>query len=312
MNKLDVKRFFEKFDTDSTIQRVDASHPLDIYFGLSSEGYKTLFVFSMVKFPKLKSSKGISIVEYKKLDEYILTFKLVDTSIEELFYVFCADMVDSTRNCTKIQGNSSIINRYLKWQTLFAKKKLNLLLEDEIKGLIGELLFLKEFAMRKYGETDGLNSWVGPFGCDQDYSIRDTWYEIKSINSGAKTISISSLEQLDNKDKGYLVVLELDKTSNINDKSITLNTLIENIKSNFKEMSNKEKFENILFNFGYVKDDDYDEFCYKLSSIKMYRVAQDFPKLLRSNIPNGIVGAKYEISTVEVKNFYEGDIKWQD
>lgn len=309
MNKLEVKKFFEEFNIDSTMQRVDATHPLDIYLGLSDEGYKTLFVFSSSKFPRLKSSKGISIVQYKKQGDFILTFKLVDNSIEELFYVFCADMIDSTRRCTKLQGNSSIINRYLKWQSLFAKRKLNLLSEDEIKGLIGELIFLKEFAIKNYGETDGLSSWVGPFGCDQDYSIHDVWYEIKSVNSGTKTIDISSLEQLDCKYEGHLVVVELDKTSNVNDKAITLNTLIASIMNGFQLMSNKDKFESILFNFGYVKDEEYDEFCYKLSGIKKYCVGPKFPKLLRTNVPNGVVEAKYEISTASIKDYYEGDIK---
>ncbi len=308
MNKLEVKKFFETFDNESTLQRVDATHPLDLYLGLSDEGYKTLFVFSMEKFPKLKSSKGISIVEYKKKDEYILAFKLIDDSIEELFYVFCADMIDSTRYCLKTQGNSGVVNRYLKWQTLFEKQRLNMLSEDEIKGLIGELLFLKQFAIAKHGEANGLNSWVGPFGCDQDFSIDNLWYEIKSVNSGAKTVEISSLEQLGNKDKGYLVVVELDKTSNVDANAIDINSLIESMMKSFQDIANRGKFENIIFDFGYIKLDDYCEYCYKLSSMKMYKVEQDFPKLLRGNVPKGVVAAKYEISTSCIKDFYEGDV----
>lgn len=308
MNKREIKDFFGKFNLNSTMQRIDATHPLDIYLGLSDEGYKTLFVMSKYEFDNVKSSKGILVTQYKKEDENILTFKLNDKSIEDLFYIFCSDIIEATRHSQKVHGNSAIINRYLKWKELFAKEKLKILSEKEIKGLIGEILFLNKYMIPTFGEENAINSWLGTMGSDQDYVINSTWYEIKSINSGAKGIEISSMEQLDIDTIGKLVVVELNKTATTSKNAINLNTLIENTLNNLQSMQAKEKFEEIIFNFGYIKDDEYDNYCFEMKRMKTYLVDENFPRIRRKLIPNEIISINYEISTSEIEKYYKGDI----
>lgn len=308
MNKKEIKDFFDKFNLNSTMQRVDATHPLDIFLGLSDEGYKTLFVISKYEFENVKSSKGIIVNQYKKNNENILTFKLNDKAIEDLFYIFCSDIIESTRHSQKVNGNSAIINRYLKWKELFAKQKLKILSESEIKGLMGELLFLNKFMIPTYGEDKAMNSWLGPMGADQDYVVDTTWYEVKSINSGAKGIEISSIEQLDIDKDGKLVVVELNKTAPVASNSLNLNALIENILSNLNSLKAKEKFEEILFNFGYIKDEDYDNYCFEMKRMKTYLVNKNFPRVRKNVIPNEVISLKYELSTAEIEKFYKGDI----
>lgn len=308
MSKKNIKEFFDKFNLNSTMQRIDATHPLDIFLGLSDEGYKTLFVISKYEFENVKSSKGIIVNQYKRDNEHILTFKLSDKSIEDLFYVFCSDIVESTRYTQKINGNAAIVDRYLKWKELFAKQKLKILSEPEIKGIIGELLFLNKYMIPTFGEDKAINSWLGPMGADQDYIIDSTWYEIKSINSGAKGIEISSVEQLDIDKDGTLVVVELNKTTSVSHNSITLNGMVDEVLNNLNGIKAKEKLEEILFNFGYIRDEEYDNYCFEMKRMKTYLVNERFPRLRRKCIPSEIIAIKYEISTAEIEKYYKGDI----
>lgn len=308
MDKQEVKQFFDNFSRSSTMQRIDAKHPLDIFLGLSDEGLKTLFVISKIEFGDVKSSKGILVNEYKKDNENILTFKLKDKTIEDLFYIFCSDIIESTRYSQKTNGNAAIINRYLKWRELFAKQKLKILSESEIKGLIGEILFLKKYMIPTFGEEKAINSWLGTMGADQDFVIDSTWFEIKSINSGAKGIEISSIEQLDTNEDGKLIVIELNKTASTSSNAINLNELIENTLNGLNNINAKEKFEEIIFNFGYIKDEEYNNYTFEMKRMKTYLVDCNFPRIRRNIIPNEIIALKYEISTSEIEKFYKGDI----
>ena len=64
-----------------------------------------------------------------------------------------------------------IIEQYEKWQKLLQKASDSILATNEQKGLIGELIFLKEM-IDKEGIEKTLTAWTGPEGSDQDFKRR--------------------------------------------------------------------------------------------------------------------------------------------
>ena len=67
----------------------------------------------------------------------------------------------------------------------------------ELRGLVGELLYLERVAIPKYGIEAAVACWVGPKGADQDFVSQDKRIEVKTIREGADRVRISSAEQLD-------------------------------------------------------------------------------------------------------------------
>ena len=87
--------------------------------------------------------------------------------------------------CEKAGKEMAISNAVVRWKywlELFGKKKGTLLDKSEIKGLIGELLLLKDKFIPEYGVTDAIASWMGPMLGHKDFEIADTWYEVKAVN----------------------------------------------------------------------------------------------------------------------------------
>ena len=128
MDKQEVKQFFDNFSRSSTMQRIDAKHPLDIFLGLSDEGLKTLFVISKIEFGDVKSSKGILVNEYKKDNENILTFKLKDKTIEDIIefhYHF--------ENIHPFQDGNGRIGRLIMFKECLTNNIVPFIIEDEIK-----------------------------------------------------------------------------------------------------------------------------------------------------------------------------------
>jgi len=281
---------------------VDESHPLKLYVGIDEEGrYALEYMGSFVHNKNVKSSKLIEINHYKmSKDKRSMVLSLTDTSCLREFCIFCNDLVDSTSKLSKFskKGYETLCNLYFTWQKMF-KSHSEILSEHEIKGLIGELLFLKDEMFPLWGISNSISSWTGPDASKKDFSIENTWYEIKTIEYGKKTVGISSLEQLESLVDGVLVVYQLEKMSS-GFNGITLNNLINEILHMVSLLPDKQLFIDKLHKVGFSFSDVYDEYVYDKRELSKYRVNESFPKLVKNRVPQAIAKAAYEITLSEI------------
>ena len=178
-----------------------------------------------------------------------------------------------------------------------------LLSENQIIGLIGELLFLKEL-MTKISIISAISSWSGPDPTHKDFSYDNKRYEIKSIHNYKNTVLISSIEQLDSEVDGHLVIYEFEKMSPNYD-GITLNKIIFNISRMINSESINDLFVDKLRKVGYAYDDIYDTYVYEQKNKSSYNVNCDFPRLKRESLHEGIGKVKYEILISQIQKFLE-------
>lgn len=286
-------------------QRVDDSHILDLYIGKDSFSQDTLLLISDTEPVNIFSAQIIQVNILKRNDgKWSLSFSLLDNNFEDLFCHFCEDMIKSSRLLAdKKQGSYFICDRYVKWQNMLTKYKYGLLSETQIKGLIGELYFLKNILIPLHGEKMAVYSWIGPEKTDQDFMYKDFWYEVKSTVSGAGSIKISTIEQLDTNREGELVVIYLDKTSYADERKITLNSIYHQILDSLLDDNLKYKLNDILLNMGYCERNEYNEYLFKFSGLVRYAVNKEFPCIRRSDIPDSIINTKYELSLPSIHKY---------
>ncbi len=293
----------------NSFKRVDETHPLDIYIGTDNFSRRTLFFISDNEPINMSSSQIINVSAGKRADSrWGVSFTLLDNKYEDIFDRFCNDIIESSRSIVdKARGSEYICNRYIKWQNMLSKSKGELLSSSSIKGLIGEIFFLKKYLIPLYGQDIALNSWIGPEKADQDFVCPNTWYEVKSTDSGTKEVSIASIEQLDVTSKGELVIVYLDKTSNADNSKITINKIFEEVRDSLENDDLKNKLSGILLNLGYFPRPEYDEPAYKFSKMERYLVNEKFPSMRRNNLPQAIVNSKYQLSISLINNFLKVD-----
>ena len=310
MNKQSFNEFFRNISEIDSFKRVDVAHILDLYLGLDQRSRYTLFLNSKVKAEDIISSKLIDVVIGKRKDTHWgISFSLLDNNYADIFFAFCDDIIESSRNVkNKDLGTAFICERYNEWQKMLSKNPTGLLSNSEIKGLIGELFFLKEILINKYGEEIAINSWIGPEMADQDFVCPNEWYEIKATVSGAEQIKISSIEQLDVNTTGYLVIVYLDKTSKADNKKISLNSIVNDLLLSLTKKG-QEKLKEILFKHGYIKRDEYEEIIFKFSKIEYYIVNNNFPSIKRKNIPNAVIEVTYDLSIHAINLFFREGIQ---
>ena len=298
-----IQELFDKNTSKGSYSLFDSEHPLKIYLGTNDEGEKSLVIVSNLNRIEVFSSKLIR-VEYEGYseDHLSLSFSLLEEKLAEIFYSFCEDVIKNTYSAHESDGFLPVIERYEVWQKFF-KRNNNFLSESEIKGLIGELLFLKKYLLPKYGEDKAIAAYIGIEGGHKDFELGETWHEIKAIHNGASSVNISSIEQLESERVGHLEVVVLDDGGQ-SELSVNLNKLVNDV-SNSLSGDNLRKFNDKMLEKGYIQNDYYNTYSYIPISATRYLVKDDFPKLTKDALPDGILSAKYELSLLAIKDYKE-------
>lgn len=299
----EVKNKFYEVNSPNNYKRINANHPIDIYLGLNKNLKKSLVIIAEGEYEEPQSSRLITVSISKREDEKVaLSFDLLDNNFDDLFYRFCADILESTIESVSKNIIPFIVTRWHNWISLFKNPNDNLLSESEIKGLIGELYFLNVYMFKKYGYEKSLNSWMGPEMSHKDFEINKEWYEIKTINDNALSVKISSLEQLDSNIVGNLVIIKVEQNNQEVENTVSLNSYVNKIKD--KLPSNLiYLFEKKLLTVKYFYNTDYDKYIYSIRSLSFYNVKDNFPKIKSDNLSRGIVKVSYEILLSEINEF---------
>ena len=206
-------------------------HPLEWHVGYFSPEAKSIVIVSDEPVSMIESSKSIQASCMPRKDgRYATSFTLVSREQEDVFITMCGDMIrfSSTEN-DRSRSLARVLKRYTAWLKLLQHKNSALLGATAQKGLIGELLYLKDRIERGMSAADALAGWVGPEGADQDFAYEDGWHEIKTTGAASAEVTISSAEQLDNAQPGELVVMRVDKCAPAQTGAFTLYKLVHQI-----------------------------------------------------------------------------------
>lgn len=287
---------------------ISGDHPLSFHIGYEGDKRKTFIVLNTGVIKKIDSSQAVCVKNIETgLNQYALKFSLQYESLDEIFVKLCWDLMDASKNAE--DPLKKLVNQYKKWLKLLQLLHDGLLSSSSQKGLIGELLFLEERIISE-GDLQALNGWVGPEGSDQDFDYNQYWAEIKTTKIAGTTITVSSIQQLDRLDLGYLIVYHMDPTDLIGPQTVSLNEVVNRVNDLLSTDELKNTFECKLARVGFqMKDSEkYKEHRFRVSEKEIYEVTTSFPRLIKSNIPPEITEACYNINLPALTEFKKQEI----
>jgi hypothetical protein len=294
---------------DLSARRIDHKHPLDIFWAKDRLG-RYLFVCKLTDDcklpPKYPSLLGIDVTSIEDTKQLVLSLK--SPNDWELFFSLCNDIISATRILKPSAVVPVIFRRIERWREFLKQDKGKLLPERVIKGLIGELIYLNDHLAKKYGTAQAVDFWTGPEGSPQDFNVQSAAIEVKcQIGTSSPNVKISSAEQLCGQlDELYLFVVTLGRTEPGAEDALSLPSLISSIQSTLEENGSAqqlEKFQDDLLNIGYTHNDEYFTYSYIIASKKFFEVMGDFPRIILSNIPNGVCNVTYDLELTNCEPF---------
>ena len=307
-----ITELFEKWNSITPYSDgfllVSDDHPLAFHIGIQGENEKVFIVLNTGKVNGIASSKAVAAENIQvENGSYALRFSLRYPSLDELFVKLCWDLMVSSKDAA--DPLKQFIDQYAKWQRLLQRVNDSILPASIQKGLIAELLFMNERA-QKEGIENTLSAWVGPEGADQDFDFSTYWAEVKSTTIAGNTVIISSLQQLDRADKGFLTVYFMDKTTSHGQSIVTLDSAVSAIENMLKSDEQRDIFSCKLARVGFQDKDreKYKGYRFRLNNCSVYTVIEGFPRLTKNTVPAEITDARYELNLAAIASFSTQEI----
>lgn len=282
----------------------------DLFIGLNQEGKRCLILFlpeqSDIRF---KGSEKENLTLEFHMEKNIIVIKLNDQNFFDLFNELLLSLYNRISNITTPQVyTQELIQTFYKWSEFFDDKKNSFLSNEEIKGLYGELLVLLGFLE----ETDSfkinsiLRAWKGPYNKSNDFEFEEKNIEVKTKEVTKPDIKISSEYQLEQEfGKGLELIVVLVENDIVNGASISdLIIMIRNvIRRKYGEISIFLKAINQK-GLSFKNATQYNNTRFKVLRQITYNCESDeFPKLIRSLLPDQIRNVRYNIRINTLESF---------
>jgi hypothetical protein len=288
-------------------QRVDDTHPIDFYAGIGADGTRVLMLISAPEPAGPPSYHAFEVIKARRNDgRWTVTVELRRSEFSHVFGHLCDDLISAARTeSTPDDAANFLIARIHRWQKLLSRERTGLLSIEEIRGLIGELLFLQKMCSIEKHPDAAVRSWEGPLDAPQDFRLADRFVEVKTCGPSNLNTWISSEDQLDQRTMPIVLsVAVVEPSDSLAPNSFTLSNLVTQLHDKLSHSRTAlEAFEEKIKLTGYVDRQEYTQDCFAFREFRHFAVQNAFPRLARSLLPEAIVSVRYQLDLSKCRSF---------
>lgn len=223
---------------------------------------------------------------------------LRDPDLDSIFSALAEDIVRSLEGTeTPEIAQVRLLDRLAKWRRLLSVGPSGLSPLRQ-RGLFGELLTLTELLVPIWGVERAIGAWHGPSGSSRDFEIQEKAVESKvSTTNEPQQMIINGERQLDDAGLEELVLVHYSLEV-IEGGTASLVAAVDLIRELVDGHAVSANFEDGLLEAGYSDDHShmYRTPGYHVHKRHLWRVADGFPRLIQSDLPDGIGSIRYSIA----------------
>lgn len=292
---IDFEKIFTSFANNISGSQfaLDVKSGLHVYYGVNSDGCFRIAFRSSKATPKMQSTKLLDVVQgYEGEGVYWTCFDLLTASAKKVFFAFCANLIEAIENIDdEKKAGTALKNRYLTWKTMFKKEFSGGISMEVLQGLFGELYFMKKYMLSSHDIDTTIRSWSGPDLKSKDFSVGDTWYEVKTIGANSTQVHISSLAQLSSDYVGKLAIIRTERMSDeFSNGDSSVGELFEFFTNEIKDEILEGIFLSKISSYGVDPSDEAFKKKFDVKSMEFYRVDDNFPRLRESDVKFDEIG----------------------
>lgn len=284
----------------TVMRRVLPELPHDVFIGETRPSRNRVLELSVLGLAsnmpkKWRQSKGLEIVVDASESKTMVRLQSLTKLGDPLFIDLAADVVGTLAAFPGAEAATRVIERVMAWQEFFARRS-EPFSEERAAGLFGELTVMKASFIPMLGSAAAVYGWTGPDPAIQDYQFGDAAVEVKTYRgSGAGQMKISSEHQLEHVGLSelYLSYVALDQRQD--GTGMTLLDLIDDVRASLSDSpSSLHLFEGKLISCGWRDSHaEYRDEHYEIRGVEFFLVADDFPRLVASEMPTGVSNVSY-------------------
>jgi len=234
-----------------------------------------------------------------------LMVKLTDGRYRDIFHTLAEDVVTKLSEVrTEEEAVNLFITRLARWQSFMRKHSISGLAHEARRGLLGELLLLRDHLLSRCDHDTAIESWKGSSGANHDFQFPSGSIEVKTTSSNTPhAFHVSSIRQLDSPGQGqlflYFLVIEESEAG-----YLSLPQLIDSIRDGLDSTA-LDSFEESLVEAGYLETqrEMYSSPCYSIRRERFFRVNESFPRLREGSLPSGVEDVRYQVAIAACADF---------
>ncbi len=234
-----------------------------------------------------------------------LSLELADATADALFAIICADIADAVARCEATDEAAALfVNRFVRWVRLLQRVPRGLSRRRQM-GLFAELWVLREIYIPAVQADQAVGAWIGPDRAARDFEHAGCAIEVKAnATNQPQLVKINGERQLDDTqlDDLHLVHLSLELLPG---GSETLPQMVESLRSVVCSLPVETVFGDLLLEAGYSDHHEelYVDVGYALRALSVFKVREGFPRIIESDLADGIGDVKYKLAVDACRQF---------
>lgn len=294
------------------VRRVFPESQHDILLGVEHPGGHPMVKLRLMgpigdEYSRMKPSRGMDVTVHA--DEHAgsdIEVRLTDVRYRDVFTEVMSDVVSAVLASSEHSPLDVFCRRLRRWQRFLEIADVRGLTSERQAGLYAELLLLNTILRKTLGMPAAIAAWTGPTGTPQDFQLNRSAIEVKASRGGEpQYIQVSSERQLDptGVDRLFLAHFALDtRRAGVGQ---TLPDLVAQIRGTSPDDSaTRSYFDDRLQSTGYhdAHADLYDT-RYTPREVGYYEVTDGFPRIVESDLADGLGHVTYRITTSACEPF---------
>lgn len=241
-----------------------------------------------------------------------LLLTLTDGRFRDVFHSLAEDVVSKLMEVDdEAEAVRLLITRLSRWQSFLRRHGTTGLSPEARRGLLGELVLLRDYVVPHTDEDTAVASWKGCRGANHDFQFRTASIEVKTTSSNTPhAFHVANIKQLDSPGQGQLfvffVLLEESEGGDV-----SLPDVVDSLRDRFDGAAH-DAFEDCLVEAGYLEAqrDLYDSPRYTIRRHRFFSVEEGFPRLREGHLPGGVEEVRYQVALAACESFevFESDV----
>lgn len=234
-----------------------------------------------------------------------LLLSLVEERYRDVFIALAEDVLRHLEESASAQeAVREMLSRLGRWQTFLKQHDPEGLSPTERRGLYGELRVFRRLLELGLPSSRAVESWRGPAASSHDFQLHGGSVEVKTTAAVTPSgFKVNNVKQLDDTSTPALIAALV-----IVDESESAGTSLPDLVSEIEELlpeASLAAWEEALTSVGYlrVQSDRYNLPKYVDRELRLYRVEEGFPRLLDSDLPDGVSEVSYTVALGAITGF---------
>ena len=319
---MNLSESWERLEQDTRIpdesqrvqRRIGSAGRRDFFLGLEMPSRNRMLILrvnadSVDPQPNMPNTRGLTvrvILRDPSSGQAEVQLVLIDSQHRDIFDLLVRDLVDAgEQGATEREGVIRFLARLSAWQQLLRRLEQRGLSREGQQGLWGELWVLRDVVAPAMGVELAVQGWRGPVGADQDFQVDTTCIEVKTSSANSlDQLSISSEVQLEAPQDVTLLLVGLSLDARPGHGQ-TLPEIVEEARARASDHGCLQLLDARLQLSGYDNGDSnlYADIGYTTRSVHAFRVAEGFPRIASSDLPDGIAHVRYHVALAACEPF---------